>query len=1325
MRIFPTARVAILTIEAIAALCGGFAGASRGRPAGYRAAANSTPAFATGQRSHSAAAARDSASSALPPVEIAMHGGYPELRVAGQPFFLNSAAFFYYRISHDRWNATLDRYRALGINTIDIYIPWNWHEPAEGQFDFDGHTNPRRDLRGLLRMIAAKNLKLIARPGPLILNEWRLGGYPEWLLERPDYPADARMGALDILEGRYPPAAGLNARDAEASAKAWLDNPVHMKFASKWFETVAQELAPYDPAAKPKAPDARTPDDPPDPTNKPLLFVQLDDDLAGGRTNTTGANFWHYVETLRSALRDGRVGARVFINPTDMRVPASAAAALEDPIGVMGQWYLYPAPHSNETEQSLTTHDAASIEFFADELATQPAFPPALIEYQAGWYAPGDDDKPIDSSPGNTLLSARLFLAHGMHGLNNFPLQDTFTPAGYSVPWANQAYLWGAALDPNGRGQRRFEAFARNSEFLRRWGPQLSASHKRADFGIVDPLGASAQTPAPLAPEDIRRITGGIQKIERLAQLDHMATGIVDPEHQQVDLLLRDALLVLPVMDAAGAPLPLSEKAQQSLVEYVRRGGTLFVFPSRPEGNAIAELWKDAPAPHADASELFSSSAKFGKGRVLESSKDIFKWIALDSTYSENRAHENAAFAMQSLAQILKEAGVQQAVRVTGDPPSASDLVVTELVSNEGTEPLGARSGGEAWISVTNLNADDTIEAPLDILSPTASSTGDSPARIALTATIPPRESLLLPVNIPICYEVADAASCHDAVNAAGAEYLDATRDGKTLELNFYAPTKAEVRLHLDRAPSHITMQDSTLDAQWSEAQHELTVTIPRGASPTFLREVKFQLSSPPHAPTVAHDVEPMPAEFALAVTNTVRLPLGPSAFLAAYPPLIALEDPKSARVVFEAHNPNRERPSSLEVVFTGAYRGTGDIAAPAGQIAVGDATLKPPNGSGASGKAADLDADGILHGEIELRVGKLRDHSPIAYVPIKNGTTTAYRYDLDGDGAKEWMIENTGLRLIVSPESGGRALALVDKVDGFDLLSSVGALRDNFSFTPNPPDISPDRARGRYGLFNRAYAAEWVPDGTNTALRLRYHAPDIFPHGADIEKTIELDDIDAMHVTYRVALSAPDVAANPPTAGATPESAPSEPQSFVAVESFPAFADGARVTKMCWSHRVPDASAPNSPAAPADKSNGAPADKSNVAPADKSNVATADKSNAATADKTIAAAVATSPGAAAAAAISTDAPEAAAAAADPETCQDFAPAGPTIEIPANANHLELRTPARPGVTLDWDAGALSIEPKRYSALLRITYSPFAPSVALQSTIRFHVLPVE
>ena len=60
---------------------------------------------------------------------------------------------------------------------------------------------------GLLQFIAQMRLKLIVRPGPLIGDQWRNGGYPPWLLAYSNY----KMSASDIQKGMAPPDAELAA----------------------------------------------------------------------------------------------------------------------------------------------------------------------------------------------------------------------------------------------------------------------------------------------------------------------------------------------------------------------------------------------------------------------------------------------------------------------------------------------------------------------------------------------------------------------------------------------------------------------------------------------------------------------------------------------------------------------------------------------------------------------------------------------------------------------------------------------------------------------------------------------------------------------------------------------------------------------------------------------------------------------------------------------------------------------------------------------------------------------------------------------------------
>src|SRR5271156_5486166 len=100
-------------------------------------------------------------------------------------------------------------------------------------------------------------------------------------------PAEFRMDGIDLLEGRYQPLAGLNSRDAEAAASAWLANPLHMDYSRKWLEAGGREPAPYAAGAAP-AGGAVAKDQGPRVANPPLLFVQLDDDVAGGHTNRAG-----------------------------------------------------------------------------------------------------------------------------------------------------------------------------------------------------------------------------------------------------------------------------------------------------------------------------------------------------------------------------------------------------------------------------------------------------------------------------------------------------------------------------------------------------------------------------------------------------------------------------------------------------------------------------------------------------------------------------------------------------------------------------------------------------------------------------------------------------------------------------------------------------------------------------------------------------------------------------------------------------------------------------------------------------------------------------
>ncbi|XP_069872810.1 beta-galactosidase-1-like protein isoform X1 [Dipodomys merriami] len=99
----------------------------------------------------------------------------------GFPFRYVSGSIHYYRIPRVLWADRLFKMRLCGLNAIQFYVPWNYHEPEPGVFNFNGS----RDLIAFLNEAAKANLLVILRPGPYICAEWEMGGLPSWLLRKP------------------------------------------------------------------------------------------------------------------------------------------------------------------------------------------------------------------------------------------------------------------------------------------------------------------------------------------------------------------------------------------------------------------------------------------------------------------------------------------------------------------------------------------------------------------------------------------------------------------------------------------------------------------------------------------------------------------------------------------------------------------------------------------------------------------------------------------------------------------------------------------------------------------------------------------------------------------------------------------------------------------------------------------------------------------------------------------------------------------------------------------------------------------------------------
>ncbi|MFB7086983.1 glycoside hydrolase family 35 protein [Streptomyces sp. NPDC056296] len=116
-----------------------------------------------------------------PPAAATLAYGDGVLLRGGRPHRVLAGSLHYFRVRPEQWADRLRRLAALGLNTVDTYVPWNFHERTEGAVRFDGP----RDLARFVRLAQEEGLDVIVRPGPYICAEWDNGGLPAWLTGTP------------------------------------------------------------------------------------------------------------------------------------------------------------------------------------------------------------------------------------------------------------------------------------------------------------------------------------------------------------------------------------------------------------------------------------------------------------------------------------------------------------------------------------------------------------------------------------------------------------------------------------------------------------------------------------------------------------------------------------------------------------------------------------------------------------------------------------------------------------------------------------------------------------------------------------------------------------------------------------------------------------------------------------------------------------------------------------------------------------------------------------------------------------------------------------
>jgi len=107
---------------------------------------------------------------------------YRAIKVNGVRTMLIAGAIHYPRSTPGMWPYIMKMAKNQGLNTVQTYVFWNFHESKQGVLDFSGRAN----LSQFLQAAADAGLFVNLRIGPYVCAEWSYGGLPVWLNQIPN-----------------------------------------------------------------------------------------------------------------------------------------------------------------------------------------------------------------------------------------------------------------------------------------------------------------------------------------------------------------------------------------------------------------------------------------------------------------------------------------------------------------------------------------------------------------------------------------------------------------------------------------------------------------------------------------------------------------------------------------------------------------------------------------------------------------------------------------------------------------------------------------------------------------------------------------------------------------------------------------------------------------------------------------------------------------------------------------------------------------------------------------------------------------------------------
>lgn len=340
------------------------------------------------------------------------------MKIEGRDFFMYSAAFHYFRCPKELWRDRFKKIKEAGFNTVETYIPWNWHErdmPANSsdtsKFDFT-------ELKAWLKMAQDEfGLYTVVRPGPFICAEWSGGGYPQWL-------------------AKYGPGKGdfwLRSADAE-----------HIRWSEHWYNAVCKVLAKEQLTRKPKG-------------DKGIIMVQIENEYDAYE----GTGKEHLLKALYRSVKNNGIDVPVFTCLT-----AECRNSKDPELSQVFDCDNY----------YVGLNDAPSCAYRMEQLRRgQPDAPGFVTELQGGWFSlvTGRLSDENYSDARHMQAIGLMSLLGGASGINYYMFYGGTNYAGWGARGMTTSYDYNAAIRENGQLSPKYSAAKGIGEFIKKYGPKL------------------------------------------------------------------------------------------------------------------------------------------------------------------------------------------------------------------------------------------------------------------------------------------------------------------------------------------------------------------------------------------------------------------------------------------------------------------------------------------------------------------------------------------------------------------------------------------------------------------------------------------------------------------------------------------------------------------------------------------------------------------------------------------------------------------------------------------------------------------------------------